>query len=124
VQSYTFASDDAMAAVLAAFDASGDDTYAVSLCATDVAALVGALDAYVLSSAEDWSRAHAAHVRRAAAGRDRYEAQWTRELFAAVISALRAYWEATPDGDYDGSTHDNAGSLLSGIAETLGVEFV
>lgn len=157
MQSYTFASDDAMAAVLAAFDASGDDTYDTTMqyWGTDMRALVVALaNAAAANSFEHattarlllrgiaeglgWSPADAlvlvseyniaAVVRemsvRAQEAAGVYCGAWNRAELTAVSYSLRLLWEATPEDDSDGSVYDNAGSLLSGIAQSLGIEFV
>lgn len=146
MKSYTFASDDAIAAVLAAFDASGDDTYDMTAMAwsDDMTALVFSLaehasnhpntpdariarelltgigDMVDVESPDDCGVILSAleHSDR------RYHGAWEREEFAVVVHALRGHWDNAPEGDDDGSTHDNAGSMLSSIAETLGIEFV
>lgn len=156
MQSYTFASDDAMAAVLAAFDASGDDTYAITArCyGEDFRALVVAVstavscdparrdvgltllrgmaeaagyapaDALILVSERNTGAVAHAVLERAVWFAGTYVGAWDREQFDYVTASLRWMVDNASEGDSDGSVFDNAGSLLSRIAETLGIEFI
>lgn len=143
MQPYTFASTEAMAALRAAFDASGDETYDTRMVVwgTDFAALTLALAAHanahpdtdtaatardlLIGVAEVLYLPHSAatdatvllDAARISSGT--YVGAWDRDQFIAVTEALREHWENGPE-----SKIDAAGSLLGAIAETLGVEFI
>jgi hypothetical protein len=115
-----------MVAVLDAFDASGDDDYQVTLDEGDTAAFTAALDSY----SPDMETDGVGRVDRVTAGNIRpgsstYGALWERDELEAAIYALRAYaLNGESDSDTADKDVDRAWSLLSYIAETLGVEFV
>lgn len=130
MQSYTFASDEAMAAVLAAYGTDREVAWAggyeITLGSTDTVTLSAALVAYAggqSGAAREMALTLLTEV-TVQAYTERYDGRWSLEVFTVATAALRTLWEAAPATDADKSVHDNAGSLLSGIAETLGVEFV
>lgn len=129
MQSFTFASDEAMAAVLAAYGTDREVVWAggyeITLGSIDTVTLSAALVAYAGSQAGAVRERALTLLTEVTvqAYTERYDSVWSLEVFTVATAALRTLWEAATATDADGSVHDNAGSLLSGIAETLGVEF-